>query len=180
MFGLFVKKPGKEALRLYEAVVLKARDPAFFSAAGVPDTFEGRFEMMVLHLWLLHMRTRNAGNDAGKRVEEVFQEFVEHLDRTYREIGVSDLKVPKRMEVSASALYGRMAAYTAAMELQPEAAQREALQEAVSRNITGGTGKTGDIADYILAALNGLNGQDIDAILAGTISFPELSPEGSQ
>lgn len=174
MFGLFTKQPSQEALKVYETLVLQARQPHFFGSGRAPDTFEGRFELVVLHLWLFYWRTRDAGKDAQKKTEEVFQEFVEHLDRTYREIGVSDLKVPKRMEISASALYGRMSAYTDAIEIETDERQ-EAIRQVVSRNILG-DGDEGEFSqhmtNYILACVDHLAGQKIDHILRGEIQFP--------
>lgn len=49
------------AARLYDAIVTQARRPAFYAAGGVPDSIDGRFEMIALHGYLVLRRLRGAG-----------------------------------------------------------------------------------------------------------------------
>lgn len=157
---------------LYGAIVAQARSPAFYRDYGVPDTVQGRFDLIVLHLVLLIDRL---GQDegGGRRIgQRLFDVFCRDLDDNLREMGVGDLAVPKRMRRFGEAFYGRQAAYLAAFA----AAEEHELEKALQRNIFQGT----DIghgalrlAGYVRAARRRIAGKDDGALLRGEIGFPE-------
>ncbi len=157
---------------LYGAIVAQARSPAFYRDHGVPDTMEGRFDLIVLHLVLLIDRLgrkTGAGRGIGQRL---FDEFCRDLDDNLREMGVGDLAVPKRMRAFGEAFYGRQAAYLAAFA----AADERELEKALKRNIfpdadvDRGAVK---LARYVNAARRQLEGQKDSALLRGEIAFPQ-------
>jgi cytochrome b pre-mRNA-processing protein 3 len=123
---------------LYGMIVAQARSPAFYSDYGVPDTVEGRLDMLMLHLVLLLRRlrqgqpaqTRDAIPAAG---QELFDRFCRDIDANFREMGVGDLTVPKKMRQVAEAYYGRARAYENALQ----ADDGPALEAALARNVYG-------------------------------------------
>src|SRR5438105_12562141 len=100
---------------LYGAIVAQARHPAFYVHYGVPDTMEGRFDMIVLHAALFFRRLRGESNADRALGQSVFDLFCRDMDHSLREIGVGDLAVPKHMLRLAEAFYGRAAAYDLAI-----------------------------------------------------------------
>ena len=121
---------------LYGAIVAQARSVAFYADYRVPDTVEGRFDLIVLHLVLLLNRLgrrAEAGRGLGQTLlgQELFDAFCRDLDANLREMGVGDLAVPKRMQAFAEAFYGRQAAYLAALD----AADERVFEKALARNI---------------------------------------------
>ncbi len=101
--------------KIYGSIVASARQPAFYAAWGVPDTREGRFEMLALHVALvMHRFTRAgaAGSALGRRVGEL---FMTDMDDNMREIGIGDLAVPKKVKRAAAALFDRHRDYGAAL-----------------------------------------------------------------
>ncbi len=165
--------PRRATIReVYGAIVAQARLPAFYAGYGVPDTVQGRFDLIVLHLVLLLERLGQG--DAGRETgQQLFDVFCCDLDANLREMGVGDLAVPKEMRRFAEAFYGRQAAYLAALA----ASDARELEQALARNIfLGGTGGgPRRLAGYARAALRQLAGQDESALLRGEIVFP--SPE---
>ncbi len=127
---------------LYGAIVAQARSAAFYTAYGVPDTVEGRFELIVLHLVLVLGRLGRAddgspGAKANRRAgQQLFDVFCRDLDHNLREMGVGDLAVPREMRRFGEAFYGRQAAYCAALA----AAGEPELEKALARNIFGMAG----------------------------------------
>ena len=163
---------------LYGAIVAQARSVAFYADYRVPDTVEGRFDLIVLHLvLLLHRlgRREEVGRGPGQALlgQELFDAFCRDLDANLREMGVGDLAVPKRMQAFAEAFYGRQAAYLAAVE----AADQRVFEKALARNIfpAGDDAGAAQLARYGRAAVIGLDAQDDDALLRGEVDFP--SPE---
>jgi len=169
--------PNIEAL--YGAIVAQARTPVFYTRYGVPDTIEGRFELIVLHLVLL--LNRLSRDEAGVRVRQgrtigqrLFDRFCRDLDDNLREMGVGDLAVPRRMRRFGEAFYGRQAAYAAALA----AADPQLLENALARNIFGIAGadeSAACMARYTRAAAAQLDGEAADTLATGNAVFP--SPE---
>jgi cytochrome b pre-mRNA-processing protein 3 len=162
---------------LYGMIVAQARSRAFYADYGVPDTVEGRFELIVLHLVLLLSRlARNseAGGRGNKLGQRLFDMFCRDLDDNLREMGVGDLAVPRKMRQFGEAFYGRQTAYGAAMNADDE---RE-LEIVLARNIFGEVivdDRAVRLARYVRVAADQLQAVADDAVTAGKVIFP--SPE---
>jgi len=165
--------PDRNIRDLYGAIVAQARSPAFYRDYDVPDTMEGRFDLIVLHLVLLIERLgRDA--DAGRGIgQRLFDAFCRDLDGNLREMGVGDLAVPKRMQRFGEAFYGRQAAYLGGLDsLDPKD-----FENALARNILEGEApeQAADLARYGRVAAHELDAQEEGALLGGKLAFP--SPE---
>jgi cytochrome b pre-mRNA-processing protein 3 len=110
--NLFGRQPSP-ATRLYGAIVAAARQEKFYTEIGVPDSLDGRFDMIVVHMFLVLDRLRG-GNDKFR--QELTNVFFADLDRTLREMGVGDLSVSKKIRPMAEAFAGRVQAYATASE----------------------------------------------------------------
>ena len=106
----------RTAGELYGRVVAEARRPAFYAELGVPDTPEGRFELIALHLFLVLERLRRDGGAGEALSRHVLEAFVTDMDDCMREMGVGDLTVPKRVKRAAAGFYERAGNYRAALD----------------------------------------------------------------
>ena len=182
---LFRQSSPERSIRdLYGAIVAQARSPAFYRDYGVPDTVQGRFDLIVLHLVLVLARIGEAAGqaqgDARDIGQKLFDQFCRDLDDNLREMGVGDLAVPKRMRGFAEAFYGRQTAYLGAFD----AARAHELENALKRNIfEAGQGDAGKddagsarLAAYARATLAQFKAQDLDAfeqaLWRGQVAFP--------
>ena len=157
---------------LYGAIVAQARLPAFYLEFGVPDTIEGRFDLLVLHLVLVLRRLSRTGERGRAFGQQLFDAFCRDLDGNLREMGVGDLTVPKRMRSFGEAFYGRQAAYLAALEAESSAE----FENALSRNILQVEGidhRAACLARYARAAGRRLDAQDDAALFGGAVDFPD-------
>jgi cytochrome b pre-mRNA-processing protein 3 len=153
---------------IYGMIVTQAREPSFYRAMGVPDTVNGRFDLLLLHLWLVLRRLKSA--DGGAALSQaLFDHFCNDMDDNLREMGVGDLTVPKKMQAFGEAFYGRTAAYDLALT-----GGHEALAQALCKNILNGEHieKAGRLAAYAEAAMAALDGLDDAALLGGSAKFP--------
>lgn len=133
MFSFFknFKRPDPDAvLAVYRNLVAQARSPFFYAEWGVPDTVDGRFDLISLHAILLFHRFASADKATQRVGQAVFDLFFLDMDQQLREMGVSDVGVPKKIKKMAQAFYGRAAAYRAAFDQPPSV-----LKEAFIRNI---------------------------------------------
>ena len=147
-----------------------ARAPAFYQQYGVADTVNGRFEMIVVHLWLVLRRIR-AVQDASTFAQALFDYFCSDLDANLRELGVGDLSVPKRMQAFGEAFYGRSAAYDLALTEGDEA-----LAIALNRNVLDGADieNARRLTSYVRQAIETLDGVEPSKLRAGELRFPAL------
>lgn len=173
-FQLFTSRPAESTIdALYGAIVAQARSPDFYLAYGVPDTVEGRFDMIVLHLVLLFRRLAREPTTAGALSQGVFDRFCLDMDHNLREMGVSDPAVPKQMRRLGEAFYGRAQAYERALSAQDGG---QPLISALARNVFAEAGvsspKVSRLAAYVKEAVRQLDTAEDTAIAAGTLGFP--------
>ncbi|GAA3852469.1 ubiquinol-cytochrome C chaperone family protein [[Pseudomonas] carboxydohydrogena] len=169
----FLKKsaPAQRTIdAIYGMIVAQARQPAFYAALHVPDTVDGRFDMVLLHLWmaLRVLRQDPAGEEPAQKL---FDRFCTDMDDNLREMGVGDLTVPKRMRKFGEAFYGRSAAYDAALE-----EGHAELAAALNRNIfnEADAADAERLAAYVAEALAQLYKVDQAAFAQGEWQFPPV------
>lgn len=172
LLAMFRRRPHERAgFELYGAAVTAARDPWLFAQLGVPDTVEGRFDLVSLHVALLIRRLRTDADARGPGLAQaVFDAMFADMDVNLREMGVGDLSVGKRVRRMWEAFHGRALAYEAALD-SPDAT---ALAEALARNVW-----RGDAPEGAPAALAGrardqaahLAAQGMAALAAGQAAF---------
>ncbi len=154
MFARLFRRDSEDstiASAIYGAIVAQARTPALYAGLGVPDTVDGRFEMVVLHTILVLHRLQSEDAAAQNIGQVIFDLHCTDMDRSLRELGIGDLGVPKRMKKMAEAFYGRAAVYRAAIE----AGDRDGLATALARNVYRDDqrdARAGALADYVAAS----------------------------
>ena len=158
---------------LFEAVARQARQPAFYTTLGAPDTVEGRFELYSLHVVLLLRRLKGQGRDATSIAQALFDAYVQSLDDALREMGVGDLSVGKKMRRIGEAFYGRVKSYDAALANPGDRVELEAV---LMRTVFAETsdGQPSVLADYVLRAVDRLAATPLPAVFEARLSWPEI------
>ena len=162
---------------LYAALVTAARDPFFYRHLGVPDTVDGRFDLIGLHAFLVIQRLQRDRPPGPGLAQAVFDAMFSDMDMNLREMGVGDLSVGKKVRAMWEALHGRAQAYAAALD----AADDAALCAALTRNVWRGVAPAG--AAERLARLTQqqwahLAGQPLAAFAAGRVEFVPAAEAG--
>ena len=156
---------------LYASIVAAARQETFYSDWNVPDTPLGRFEMLSLHMFLVQHRLRGVAGDRRELAQVLIDEFFSDVDHSLRELGIGDMGIPKRMKKLARMFYGRTAAYADALERKDAAALAAALKRNILPEVDTWA-EAGNLAEYVQMADHALAAQELEAICAGTVSFP--------
>jgi cytochrome b pre-mRNA-processing protein 3 len=166
IFGLFRKGDEQKAVeRLYGELVAASRRPMLYTAMQVPDSLEGRFEALTLHVALVQRRLKQIGASAAEVGQLLTERFFSDLDSAMREIGVGDLGVPRKMKALAGAYFGRLAAYDAMLEPGGDP------QAVLARNLLGlgvtpeQAGRAKPVAAYVARATAVLSARDLAGIL---------------
>ncbi|MEQ8934337.1 MAG: ubiquinol-cytochrome C chaperone family protein [Amphiplicatus sp.] len=174
ILSLFRKDPAAEAAAaLFAAAVEQARLPVFYQKFAVPDTPEGRFELLAMHVYLVLRRLKGAGAAADRVSQKILDVFFANLDGSLREMGVGDLSVGKKIRALAEAFYGRAHAYEAG--LANDAASE--LAAAVSRNVYEETEAqmASALARYLRDAAAIVENQPLPRIMGGVVLFPDAA-----
>lgn len=160
------------AADIYAEIVAQSRQPVFYTEYCVPDTVEGRFEMIVLHTFVFLHRMKREAEATRRFGQSVFDAMFMDMDRSLREMGVGDLTVPKKVRKMAEAFYGRVAAYEAALA----ADEPGALAGSLKRNVLAGEAPdaaAARLAAYARRAMGELEKQEASRFLAGHVDFPD-------
>lgn len=176
------KRRGRErehALSLYIAAVEQARRPGFYTDCGVADSLDGRFDLIVLHVFLVVRALRPSGEPGTRLSNLMFKIMMDDMDMNLREMGVGDLSVGKRVKSMARAFYGRAAAYDAAFDAErdaaPDGAGEQGLEAALQRNIYGAAepdpGALALLLGYVRRAEAALAAVPAAALLSGQVTF---------
>lgn len=173
ILSLFKRKASRNSVRaVYGSIVAAARHEKPYAEWGVPDSVDGRYDMITLHAVLVLERLSDGDEAAQAFAQALTDEVFADMDRSLREMGVGDLSVGKKVRRMAEMFYGRAQAYRPLLQ----AADQAGLAEALARNVFAGVEKpdgAGRLAAYALAALADLQERPIGPILSGTVVFPE-------
>ena len=153
LLSTLFRKPGpsQAVYDTYQIIVNQARHPRFYSDFGVPDTVDGRFEMVTLHAFLVIRRLKGASESSSNAAQALFDLMFEDMDVSLREMGAGDMGIGKRVKAMVRAFYGRIASYEAGL-----AGDFGMLEEALIRNVYA----TGEPAEASVTQLAGyLRGQ---------------------
>ena len=170
IFNLFRKPAVAPDLvdQAYASIVAQSRQVKFYADWGVPDTVTGRFDMISLHLALLLHRLKHE-ESARAFTQAVVELFFKDMDRSLREMGVSDLGVPKKIQKMGNLFFGLLAAMNEAMDRN----DGDALAGVLARNVFDGQDaqQLRALADYVVARDAELAAQPVEAITAGVVTF---------
>jgi cytochrome b pre-mRNA-processing protein 3 len=155
--------------RLCDQLIARARAKVFFTALGVPDTIDGRFDVLALHAWMLLDRLQSTGR--GDLAQAVTDRLFVGFDEGLRDIGVSDMGMSRRMKKLVTAFLGRMNAYSGASD-------EAELAAAIGRNVFRGNGSHED-ASRLLAMYAKLSRVHLSTadVAEGQVDFGPLPNE---
>lgn len=168
----FRPNPRREVVEtLYQRIAAASRAPVLYVDLGIPDTVEGRFEAVALHVILVLRRLGELPSPADQVAQDLVDCFFRHLDASLRELAVGDLAVPKRMKTLAEAFSGRSRAYDEALN-----GHGDGLAEALARNVLGQTEPAHGLASYVRESQAELTILDLNGLLSEGPRFAAPRP----
>ena len=159
----------RRAGEIYGAIVTHARMPAFYTSLGIPDTPVGRYEAVVVHLFLVLERLRTAGPEAPELSRAVIEAFIADMDDYVRQYGSSDVATAKKVRRAAAGFYERAAEYRAGL------VERARLDRALAEHVLANgvsSARSAALASYMQRAEALLAKVSSAALLDGQIEFP--------
>jgi len=165
----------KPAVDIYGGIVGQARIPLFYEAFQTPDTPGGRFDMILIHMFLVISRLNHEGPETKTLSQDLYDLMFADMDRNLREMGVGDVGVPIRIRKMAEDFQGRMAAYEAALAEKDDRALIDVLDRNLYQEISPGAARLAAMATYVREQHDFLADQDFGEISIGNIRFRQPS-----
>ena len=157
---------------IYNSIVEQSRRSQFYESLDVPDTIDGRFDLIVLHAGLYLPRLKAVKSEGKQLSQAMFDHMFANLEFNLRELGVGDMSMSKKMKGMVSAFYGRVTAYDTALKDGDVAGLRSALHRNVYRGADIEPALLDALASYVRAAAEALQAADDLPISAGAFEWP--------
>lgn len=157
------------AAALYETIVAVARQPVFYAEYGVPDTIDGRFDMVTLHAALVIHFLGTAGESGHKLSQQLFDTMFRDFMQNLRQVGIGDLSIARHFHRMAAGFNGRARAYAPALAGHNGAA----ITAAVARNVyrTPDAPHAAALGNYMFRQFEHLATVGTDRLLSGQLLF---------
>jgi len=179
MFRWFAGRAARKeaAEKIYDAIVAQSRNPAFYIRCSVPDTLSGRFDMLVIHMFVVLQILKLGGREGQLLAQEIVEAFIREMDTMVRDLGVSDRNVPKEVRKIAQLFYGQLLAYSTALQRN----DAKGLAGEVWKSFQSAEGSNGApvaadaISTYINQSIKSIQEMPLNMLLQGNIRFPDIA-----
>ena len=155
---------------LYREIVRQSRCPEFYLAQEVPDTADGRFDLIALHAFLILRRLRGESTDSVALAQALFDHMFLDMEHNLREMGVGDLSVGRQVKAMVASFYGRIAAYDDGLA-DDDDALAAALSRNLYRNATPRPAAVRQMAEYLRREAEIVATHPLELLMRGEIAF---------
>ena len=165
---------------VYDAIMAQARLPIYYQRLGVPDTLNGRFVVLSLHLFAVLHRLKGAGGQeaatASAMAQALSDRFAADMETVLREIGTGDLAVPKKVRKLVAEGAGLLEGYERAVAEGSDVLE-VAIADALPLDNGAARAASAKLTPYVNEMLEELSAQPLHAFCAGRVCFPKISGE---
>ena len=135
---MFFKKENKQAKIIYQNIIKISRSKFFYLDLKLNDDFETRFDLIILHAFIIFFYYKNLNNEKSKISQDLFDFMFSDFENNLREMGFGDIAVNKKMKVFITAFYGRIAQYSKGTDIYRINGDKTLLRQTILNNIYKG------------------------------------------
>jgi len=158
---------------LYGAIVAQTRLPVFYQGFGVPDTLEGRFVVLSLHLFAVLHRLKDTGPEEAAMAQALSDRFTADMETVLRELGVGDLKIPKKVRRLTASGAWLLQSFEMGLGAGDEALEA-AIAGALPGDETAARATSARLTPYLKRLVRHLEGEPVQDLCAGRLSYPDI------
>ncbi|MEJ2116535.1 MAG: ubiquinol-cytochrome C chaperone family protein [Alphaproteobacteria bacterium] len=169
MFRWFAGRAARKeaAEKIYDTIVAQSRNPSFYIRCAVPDTLSGRFDMLVIHMFVVLQILKLGGREGQLQ-----------MDTMVRDLGVPERNVPKEVRKIAQLFYGQLLSYSTALQRHDQTGLAGEVWKSFQ---SGESGRESPVAAdavalYMRQSIRGIQEMPLNMLLQGNIQFPEVAP----
>jgi cytochrome b pre-mRNA-processing protein 3 len=176
MFRWFAERAARReaAEKIYDSIVAQSRNPVFYVRCGVPDTLSGRFDMLVIHMFIVMQNLKLGANEGKLLGKEIIEAFVREMDSMVRDLGVADIYVGQEVRKIADLFYRQLVVYTNAVEQKNKGALAEAIWKSFQSGDENADVAADELSNYIFQAIKNVGEMPLNLLLQGHLNFPEV------
>ncbi|MGA8772021.1 MAG: ubiquinol-cytochrome C chaperone family protein, partial [Rhodomicrobium sp.] len=176
MFRWFAERTARReaAEKIYDSIVAQSRNPVFYVRCGVPDTLSGRFDTLVIHMFIVMQNLKLGANEGKLLGKEIIEAFVREMDSMVRDLGISDVYVAQEVRKIADLFYRQLVVYTNAVEQKNATALAEAIWKSFQSGDENADVAADELASYIFQAIKNIGEMPLNLLLQGHLNFPEI------
>ena len=150
---------------IYTNIVKTSRNKSFFLDFNVDDTVEGRFDIIILHSFIVFNFFIHINDRKSSLPHMLFDHMFHDFDSSLREMGFGDIAVNKRMKQFIKAFYGRIKNYSESLFRFNKLADDTLLKKTILRNIYKDKEIQSEFidfwSDYIINNVNYINAKTL-------------------
>ena len=147
---MFFKKENKQAKIIYQNIIKISRSKFFYLDLKLNDDFETRFDLIILHAFIIFFYYKNLNNEKSKISQDLFDFMFSDFENNLREMGFGDIAVNKKMKVFITAFYGRLAQYSKGTDIYRINGDKTLLRQTILNNIYKGNKKSNQYLNYFI------------------------------
>ena len=147
---MFFRKKNKQVDLIYQNIVKISRSKFFYLDLKLDDSFETRFDLIILHSFIIFFYYKNLQNRTSIVAQDLFDLMFSDFENNLREMGFGDIAVNKKMKVFISAFYGRIAQYSKGLEIYISKGDKLLLHQTILNNIYKGKIESKQYIDYFI------------------------------
>jgi cytochrome b pre-mRNA-processing protein 3 len=178
MFRWFAGRAARKeaAERIYDTIVAQSRNPAFYIRCGVPDTLSGRFDMLVIHMFVVLQILKLGGREGQLLAQEIVEAFIREMDTMVRDLGVPERNVPKEVRKIAQLFYGQLLAYSTALQRNDAKGLAGEVWKSFQATDSGRDAPVAAdaVAVYMRQSIKSIQEMPLNMLLQGSIRFPDV------
>jgi len=163
---------------IYTNIVKTSRNKNFFLSLKVDDTVEGRFDIIILHSFIVFQFFLYIGQKKSDLSQMLFDHMFADFDNNLREMGFGDIAVNKRMKQFIKAFYGRISNYSKSQSEFEKLNDYTMLNRTILRNIykdkNPGNESINYWKEYIVDNIKYINNNTLDKNINNLFSFKKI------
>ena len=185
MFSLSSKNKYKDITpEIYQNIIERSRSKFFYLNMDIDDSFESRFDIIILHSFIVFYYLKNISENEKKLSQLIFDFMFDDFDNNLREMGFGDIAVNKKMKIFVTAFYGRIASYSKGIEQIQNFKKDIILKEAILNNIYKGKDLDLNYIDffknYIINNLEFFNSRNLELNIKDRLRFIDIPIKGQK
>ena len=158
----------------YQKIINVSRNKVFYSKLNIPDTLDGRFDLLSLFSIILIFSLSKSGKKGIELSQILFDKIFLDLDLSLRELGAGDAGVHIKIKNMISSYMGRQKAYCICFENNNYIELEKSIIRNIYRNVNEYDNEPKLLVKYCKESIYKFKNKSIEYFISSEFSFPKL------
>ncbi len=158
----------------YQKIVHVSRNKVFYTKLNIPDTLDGRFDLLALFSIILTFSLSSSGKKGIELSQILFDKIFLDLDLSLRELGAGDAGVHIKIKNMIRSYMGRQKAYCTCFEKDDYIKLEKSIIRNIYRNVNEYDNGPKLLVNYCMKCIYYFKNKDVEYFKSSKFNFPEL------